>query len=101
MKSIENAGAGEILITSIDDEGKRGGFNINFFKQLNNTLDIPIIANGGAKSLIDFENLFDQTDISAACGGACFVYYGSRKAVLISYPDQKDIENLLLKYENN
>ncbi len=100
LKILENAGAGEILITRIDNEGTQNGFDIEFFKKLNNLISIPIIANGGAKNLADFENLFDKTEICAAVGGACFVYYGARKAVLINYPKENDLEILMSKYEN-
>ncbi len=99
LKNLENEGAGEILITLIDDEGTRNGFDIEFYQNLNDCTSIPIIANGGAKNLADFENLFDKTEISAAVGGACFVYYGARKAVLINYPTENELETLMSKYE--
>ena len=59
---------------------------------------MPIIANGGTKNLADFENLFDKTEISAAVGGACFVCYGARKAVLILLTEN-ELETLMSKYE--
>ena len=99
IKYLENEGVGEILITSIDKEGTRSGFDLNLFQQIDDLTSLPIVANGGANNLDDFEILFDNTKISSAAGGACFVYYGKRKAVLINYPDTKTIEQLMQKYE--
>jgi cyclase len=99
IKFLENEGVGEILLTSIDKEGTRSGFDIDLFQQIDDLTSLPIIANGGANDLNDFENLFNNTKISSAAGGACFTFYGKRKAVLINYPDLKTMDQLMKKYE--
>ena len=99
IRFLENEGVGEILLTSIDKEGTRSGFDISLFQQIENITSLPIIANGGANNLDDFENLFNNTKISSAAGGACFTYYGKRKAVLINYPDLNAMDQLMEKYE--
>ena len=96
LKNLENEGAGEILITLIDDEGTRNGFDIEFYQNLNDCTSIR--SQMGEQNLADFENLFDKTEISAAVGGACFVYYGARKAVLIN-TTENELETLMSKYE--
>ena len=100
LKIFENEGAGEIILTSIDKEGSRSGFDIKLYELVKNLVNIPIIAHGGASNLISFEELFNKTFISAAAGGSSFVYYGNRKAVLINYPTIKEIQNLMEKYES-
>ncbi len=99
LQDLENLGAGEILLTSIDNEGKKIGFDLELYKMLENKVNLPIIANGGASNLASFEGLFDKTEISAASAGASFVYYGSRKAVLINYPDSASMQKIMDKYE--
>jgi cyclase len=99
LKSLENEGAGEVILTSIDNEGLRNGFDIKLYKQFDNLLTIPIIAQGGAGQISDFIKLFDETAICAAIGGASFVYYGSRKAVLINYPNKEKLDELMRNYE--
>ena len=101
IKNLENAGCGEIILTSIDNEGKRCGFDIELYKLCHELVSIPIIAHGGAANLNSFIDLFDNTKISAASGGSCFVYYGKRKAVLINYPNKLEINELMNKYEKN
>jgi len=99
LKNLEDEGAGEIILTSIDKEGLRNGFDINLYKQFDNLLNIPIIAQGGAGQINDFIKIFDETDICAVISGASFVYYGSRKAVLINYPSKEKLEELMRSYE--
>ncbi len=99
LKILENEGAGEVILTAIDNEGLRNGFDINLYKQFDNLLNIPIIAQGGAGQISDFIKLFDETDICAAISGASFVYYGSRKAILINYPSKEKLEELMRSYE--
>jgi len=99
LKILENEGAGEIILTSIDNEGLRKGFDIKLYKNYENLLKIPIVAHGGAGQIDDFKKLFDHTNISAAIAGSSFVYYGARKAVLINYPNQQSLETLMMSYE--
>ena len=99
IKLLRDYGAGEIILTSINNEGSRSGFDLELYKRIDKLVNIPIIANGGAKNLADFEKLFSKTNISSASGGACFVYYGSRKAVLINYPNKFEINEIMERYE--
>ena len=99
IKQIENDGAGEIILTSINHEGTRIGFDIELYKKIENVSNLPIIAHGGAGKISDFENLFDQTKIASASGGSIFVYFGSRNAVLVNYPSFDDMETFMKKYE--
>lgn len=101
LKDLENLGAGEILLTSIDNEGKKIGFDLELYKMIENNVNLPIIAGGGAFNLASFEELFNNTEISSASAGATFVFYGPRKAVLINYPNSDTIDKIMNKYEKN
>ena len=68
----EAMGAGELLITSMDHDGVKQGFDIAFLKQANKMVNIPIIASGGAGSPEHFTELFHQTDVSAGLAASIF-----------------------------
>ena len=101
LKIIENSGAGEIILTSINNEGKRNGFDLDLYELCQNQTFLPIVANGGAENINSFIELFDNTNLASASAGATFVFYGSRKAVLINYPSSNEIMELMKKYEHN
>lgn len=94
-QTLEKLGAGEILINMVDDDGTRHGYNIDFLNKFSSNFTVPIIASGGADTIMDFEKIFAKTDISAAAAGSMFVFYGKHKAVLITYPQRNDIESLV------
>ena len=62
---IQNRGAGEILLTSVDNEGTRNGFDIEMYAQLNDICNIPIIASGGMGTSKDIVDLVYHADIQA------------------------------------
>jgi cyclase len=63
-KQLEDLGAGEILITSIDQEGTKKGFDIDLVNQISKIVKIPVIASGGAGQLNDISDLFHNSEIS-------------------------------------
>tara|TARA_B100002019_G_C21274393_1_gene604401 strand:- start:7544 stop:8284 length:741 start_codon:yes stop_codon:yes gene_type:complete len=65
-KALSN-GVGEILINSIDNDGSLLGYDINLIKHMSQQLDCPIIALGGAGNWKHILQLFQETNISAAC----------------------------------
>ncbi len=97
--NIQNSGVGEIVLTSVDFEGTKKGFDIDLYKSVEGIIKVPLIANGGANNLDSFSELFDNTSLSSASAGAGFVFYGERDAVLISYPTSIELEKLITKYE--
>lgn len=64
-KQLEQRGAGEIMITSVDQEGTKKGFDIELCKQVAEAVTIPVIASGGAGNPQHIINLCQQTDINA------------------------------------
>ena len=72
VKKVEQLGAGEICLNSIDTDGVRGGFDIPMLKEVVNAVKIPVIASGGAGKLSDFADAFLRTDCSAALAASLF-----------------------------
>ena len=99
IKDVQNKGAGEIILTSVENEGLKNGLNLELYKLVEDHVNVPLIANGGVGSLEDITNFFDSSSFAAVACGALFVFFGSRNAVLINYPEKKSIEEIMLKYE--
>lgn len=99
IKFVQNQGAGEILLTSIDREGTKEGFDKDLYEYVESSVTVPLIANGGIKNIEEIINFFDNFSFNSVSCGNLFVYFGLREAVLINYPDQNEIEEIMKKYE--
>ena len=84
------AGAGELLLTSIDREGTRKGFDLELIDRVARAVDVPVIAHGGAGELADIRKAVAQ-GASAVAAGSLFVLIGKLDAVLISYPSATEL----------
>ena len=93
-KKVEEYGAGEILLNSIDRDGTQSGFAIDVIKAVSSAVRIPTIALGGAGTLDDFRKAFRDGGASAVAAGSFFVFHGKHRAVLITYPTPGEIKNL-------
>ncbi len=85
-RKYEEAGAGEILINSIDRDGTLSGYDLELVKAVTSSVTIPVISCGGARGVQDFETVIRDAGASAASAGSCFVFQGKHRAVLISFP---------------
>lgn len=94
-KQVEAAGAGEIILTSIDKDGTYLGFDIDLIREVADAVNIPIVACGGAAELSDFKEAICQGGASAVAAGSFFVFQRPHRAVLISYPSQQDLKDKL------
>jgi cyclase len=92
LKSILEAGVGEIMINSINRDGTFLGYDFELIELLSGLAEIPLIACGGAKSMEDFLNVIEN-GASAAAAGSLFVYRGEQRGILINYPKQSDLQN--------
>jgi cyclase len=81
----ESRGAGEILLTSMDHDGTKAGFDNGLLKKVNDAVHIPVIASGGAGSVQHFVDVFEKTNVDAALAASVF-HYGE-----ILIPDLKDV----------
>lgn len=94
-QKMEEYGAGEILINSIDRDGTMQGYDINLIKLITTAVNIPVIACGGAGKVHDFSEALLTGGASAVAAGSLFVFYGKRRAVLINYPTREELESFL------
>lgn len=74
VKEVELRGAGEILFTSMDNDGTKNGFANEALAQLSSTVNIPIIASGGAGSIEHFIDVFEIGKADAALAASVFHY---------------------------
>ncbi|RKJ58243.1 imidazole glycerol phosphate synthase subunit HisF [bacterium 1XD42-1] len=68
----ERLGAGEILLTSMDTDGCKNGFDIKMLNTITAVIKIPVIASGGCGSLEHFSQVFEQTEADAALAASLF-----------------------------
>ncbi|SMO47560.1 imidazole glycerol phosphate synthase subunit HisF [Solitalea koreensis] len=74
VKEVEGRGAGEILLTSMDHDGTKAGFDCNLLSKINSQLSIPLIASGGAGNMHHFSEVFERTNVDAALAASVFHY---------------------------
>lgn len=91
---MEEKGAGELLINSVDRDGLMNGYDIDLITKITDKVSIPVIACGGAGKLEDMREVITRARASSAAAGSLFVFYGKLRAVLINYPEQKELEAL-------
>ncbi len=84
-------GVGEILLTSIEAEGSLEGYDIDLVTRVSQSVDVPVIASGGAGTLEDFRTAVRIGHASAVAAGSMFVFYGRHRAVLITYPEYQEL----------
>lgn len=70
----ENLGAGEILLTSMDTDGVKEGFDLDMLNAVCNAVNIPVIASGGCGQLSHFTEVFKETNVDAALAASIFHY---------------------------
>lgn len=73
-KKVEALGAGEILLSSMDADGTKQGYDLKLTKLVVDAIKIPVIASGGAGSMADFYEVFDKTGCDAALAASLFHY---------------------------
>ncbi|MDR0911184.1 MAG: imidazole glycerol phosphate synthase subunit HisF [Methanobrevibacter sp.] len=87
----EKRGAGEILLTSMDRDGTKEGYDTTLTKAINNAIDIPVIASGGGGNPEDIYNVFKQTDVNAALAASIFHFNEYPVPVVKKYLNDKGI----------
>ena len=92
---LESEGAGEILLTSINQEGTMTGYDVDLVRRVASAVSIPVIACGGAGSIDDVIGVVCDAGASAAAVGSMAVYQGRNRGVLIGFPTRKQLAPLL------
>ena len=91
---MEKIGAGEIFLNSVDKDGTMEGYDTELIKEVSRAVNIPVIACGGAGRIKDLDNAI-KSGASAVSAGSMFVFIGPYRAVLINYPDKKELGKVL------
>ena len=73
-KKVEKLGAGEILLTSIDKDGTKDGYDILLNREIANSVSIPVIASGGCGKPDDMVDVFKKSNVDAALAASIFHY---------------------------
>ncbi|WP_123054015.1 imidazole glycerol phosphate synthase subunit HisF [Clostridium sp. JN-1] len=73
-KKVETLGAGEILLTSMDTDGTKSGYDIPLTDTISKSVNIPVIASGGCGKLEHFYNVFAESNADAALAASLFHY---------------------------
>jgi cyclase len=93
VKTLNELDIGEIVLNSIDRDGKMEGYDIKVSKKVREIFDGPLTLLGGAGKIDDIKEVIDEFKIIGAAAGSLFVFKGKYKAVLINYPSlfEKDV----------
>lgn len=91
-KEVETLGAGEILLTSMDFDGTKNGYDIALTDAVCKAVNIPVIASGGAGKLEDFYTVFKKTGADAALAASVFHYREFSVGEVKSYLKEKKVE---------
>ncbi len=87
----EKLGAGEILLTSMDNDGAKNGFALEITKQISEAVNIPVIASGGAGKMQDFKDVFTKGKADAALAASVFHFKEIEIPDLKTYLDKNNI----------
>jgi cyclase len=95
VRRLEAAGAGEILVTSIDRDGTMEGYDLDLVRAVTSAVTIPVIACGGAGRVDHMGDAVTKAGASAAAIGSLAVYQGSNRAVLINFPTPSQLKAVM------
>lgn len=96
-QAVQERGAGEIIVNSIDQDGTMAGYDLQLIKKMTEAVSIPVVALGGAGNLTHLREAFIDGHAHAMAAGSMFVFHGPRKAVLINYPSREELEAICLE----
>ncbi|MEN6374498.1 MAG: AglZ/HisF2 family acetamidino modification protein [Smithella sp.] len=94
-REVQDLGAGEILLTSIDHEGTWKGFDLDLIKQVADSVSIPVIAHGGAGNIEDIGKACSKGHASAVAVGSMVVYQKQGMGVLVNFPDKNNLSKVI------
>jgi cyclase len=94
-KKVEELGAGEILLTSIDADGTKNGYDIELTNTICNNVRIPVIASGGCGSSEHMFEVFNKTDVDAVLAASIFHYDNLTLDKVKRYLAEKGIQTRL------
>lgn len=93
-EKLQQLGAGEIVLNSVDNDGKMKGYDFDLIDAVRNLISTPLTVLGGAGSLEDIRSLVNRYGIVGAAAGSLFVFKGRYRAVLINYPSREEKDGI-------
>lgn len=90
-KEAVRRGAGEILLTSMDRDGEKSGFQLDLTKKVSEAVDVPVIASGGAGKKEDFVDVFKEGKADAALAASIFHYKDTSLGRVKAYLKQEGV----------
>jgi cyclase len=90
-KLMQDHGAGEIIVQSMERDGTMKGYDIPLIATISKAVNIPVVALGGAGSLNDLKQAYHEAYANCLAAGSIFVYQGSKRGVLINYPSKGEV----------
>lgn len=94
-QEFEKLGAGEIVLNSIENDGKMKGYDVELAIKLREAVRIPITILGGGGSLEDMRSVVAACGVVGVAAGSFFVFKGAYRAVLISYPSAQQKDDII------
>jgi cyclase len=94
-RELEAFGVGEIVLNSVDRDGKLNGFDLDLANSVRREVKVPLTILGGAGSMSDIHALVAQHPVIGAAAGSLFVFKGKYRAVLINYPSREERDALI------
>jgi cyclase len=91
---MEQQGAGEIFVNSIDRDGTMEGYDLDLIARVAESVTVPVVACGGAGNVQHLAEAV-KAGASAAAAGSMFVFQGPLHGVLISYPTQEELKKVI------
>jgi len=88
-----NAGAGEVILNAVHNDGRMCGFDTKLINEASNASNVPLVAVGGLGCIQDIQHAV-KSGASAVGGAAFFIYHGKHRAVLVTYPDYDELVKL-------
>lgn len=94
---MQEFGAGEIVVNSIDRDGTMAGYDLDLLSEVKNDVTVPLTALGGAGSMDHVDELVRRFGLVGAAAGSLFVFKGRYRAVLIQYPLAAEKERIVFQ----
>jgi cyclase len=91
---LEARGVGELLLTSMDNDGTWTGYDLDLIKEISSCLSIPLVANGGAGAIEHLREAVKYSGASAVAVGSFVVYQKKDMGVLVNFPDKFKLKEL-------
>jgi cyclase len=92
---MEERGAGEIIIQSINYDGTMQGYDIPLIRKISENVKTPVIALGGAGTVQHMRQAYKEAYANGLAAGSMFVYHGKRNGILINYPEKTELEIII------